>query len=50
MPFSTMVKEQKVWMVKNRESAKLRLQIIPKTWCRDGYGSLGEREMSCDWA
>ena len=24
------------------------IQVIPKTWCSDGYGSLGEHEMRSD--
>jgi len=28
--------------------AEFRWQVIPKTWCSDGYGSVGEHEMRSD--
>ena len=37
--FSMMVKEQK----------KYRAQIVPKTWCSDGYSWVRELEISIDW-
>jgi len=31
-----------------QENVRKRWQVIPETWCSDGYGSFGEREMRDD--
>jgi len=38
-----MVVEYKVWKL------EIRRQIITKTWCSDGYGSVGEHKKSSEW-